>query len=137
MCSSDLVSGAVPNTVQVIAGTGLTGGGALTGSVTLNVAANTTQQLVGVQNNGVAVGTRQQLNFIPGTNITITTADDSAGGRVNVTVATSGLGTMATQNANNVNITGGTVQNVALTLDSLNSTPIGNITPSKIGRAHV
>ena len=32
-----------------------------------------------------------------------------------VTAATSGLGTMATQNANNVNITGGTISNVTLT----------------------
>ena len=32
------VSGAVPNTVNVVAGTGLTGGGALTGNVTLNLA---------------------------------------------------------------------------------------------------
>jgi hypothetical protein len=102
------VSGAVPNTVNVIAGTGLTGGGALTGNVTLTVAANTTQQLVTVQNNGVAVGTRQVINFIPGTNITLTTADDSANGRANVTIATSGFGTMATQNANAVAITGGT-----------------------------
>ena len=124
------VSGAVPNTVNVIAGTGLSGGGALTANVTLNVTANSTQQLVAVQNNGVAVGTRQVHNFIPGTNITITTADDAANGRANVTISTSGLGTMATQNANSVTISGGTIQNVALTLDSLNSTPIGNVTPS-------
>ena len=37
---------------------------------------------------------------------------------------------MATQNANNVTISGGTIQNVALTLDSLDSTPIGNSSPS-------
>ena len=37
----------------------------------------------------------------------------------------SGLGTMSTQNANNVNISGGTIQNVALTLDSLDNTPVG------------
>ena len=124
------VSGAVPNTVNVIAGTGLTGGGALTGNVTLTVAANTTQQLVTVQNNGVAVGTRQVINFIPGTNITLTTADDSANGRANVTIATSGFGTMATQNANAVVITGGTINGVSLTLDSVNNTVIGNVTAS-------
>ena len=32
------ITGAVPNTVNVIAGTGLSGGGALTGNVTLNIA---------------------------------------------------------------------------------------------------
>lgn len=124
------VSGAVPNTVNVIAGTGLSGGGALTGNVTLNVTANSTNQKVTVQNNGVAVGSEPAINFIPGTNITITTDDDSANTRSNVTISTSGLGTMATQNANNVTISGGTIQNVALTLDSLNSTPIGNSSPS-------
>lgn len=124
------VSGAVPNTVNVIAGTGLSGGGALTGNVTLNVTANSTNQKVTVQNNGVAVGSEPAINFIPGTNITITTSDDSANTRSNVTISTSGLGTMATQNANNVTISGGTIQNVALTLDSLNSTPIGNSSPS-------
>jgi len=124
------VSGAVPNTVNVIAGTGLTGGGALTGNVTLTVAANTTQQLVTVQNNGTAVGTRQVHNFIPGTNITITSADDAANGRANVTISTSGLGTMATQNANAVVITGGTINGVSLTLDSINNTVIGNTTAS-------
>lgn len=108
------VSGAVPNTVNVLAGTGLTGGGALTGNVTLSVSANTTQQLVAVQNNGVAVGTRQVHNFIPGTNIAITTADDAANGRANVTIATSGLGTIATQNANNVSITGGNIDGTAI-----------------------
>jgi hypothetical protein len=124
------VSGAVPNTVNVIAGTGLTGGGALTGNVTLTVSANTTQQLVAVQNNGVAVGTRQVHNFIPGTNITITSADDAANGRANVTISTSGFGTMATQNANAVVITGGTINGVSLTLDSINNTVIGNTTAS-------
>jgi len=124
------VSGAVPNTVNVIAGTGLSGGGALTGNVTLNATANSTNQKVTVQNNGVAVGSDPAINFIPGTNITITTDDDSANTRSNVTISTSGLGTMATQNANNVTISGGTIQNVALTLDSLDSTPIGNSSPS-------
>ena len=41
-----------------------------------------------------------------------------------------GLGTMSTQNANAVAITGGTISGVALTLDSLNSTPIGQTTPA-------
>jgi len=37
---------------------------------------------------------------------------------------------MSTQNANAVAITGGTISGVALTLDSLNSTPIGQTTPA-------
>ena len=42
----------------------------------------------------------------------------------------SGLGTMSTQNANSVTITGGTIQGVSLTIDSLDNTPIGSTTPS-------
>lgn len=41
-----------------------------------------------------------------------------------------GLGTMSTQNANNVAITGGTTSGVAATGGSLNNTPVGNVTPS-------
>jgi len=41
-----------------------------------------------------------------------------------------GLGTMSTQNANSVAITGGTIQGVGLTIDSLDNTPIGSTTPS-------
>ena len=111
------VSGAVPNTTTITAGTGLTGGGNLSANVSLAVSANSTQQLVGVQNNGVAVGTRQIVNFIPGSNVTITTADDSGNGRANVTIAVSPgtLGTMASQNANSVVITGGTINTVTET----------------------
>ena len=60
------IAGAVPNTVNVLAGGLLTGGGALTGNVTIN------------------------LDSVPSGNV-------------------SGLGTMATQNANAVVITGGSV----------------------------
>ena len=61
-----LFRSAVPNTVNVLAGGLLTGGGALTGNVTLS------------------------LTTVPTANIT-------------------GLGTMATQNSNNVSIIGGTI----------------------------
>ena len=81
------VSGAVPNTRNINTSTGLSGGGNLASDLTLSVTANSTQQLVAVQNNGVAVGTRQIHNFIPGTGVTLTGADDSANGRANLTVA--------------------------------------------------
>jgi hypothetical protein len=60
------IAGAVPNTVNVLAGGLLTGGGALTGNVTIS------------------------LDSVPSGNV-------------------SGLGTMATQNANAVAITGGSI----------------------------
>ena len=97
--------GATPNTAYVIAGTALTGGGQLTGNVTLNLA-----------NTAVAAG-----SYGSATQVSQVTID--AQGRVtsaaNVTIAistanVSGLGTMAVQNANAVAITGGSVDNTTL-----------------------
>jgi hypothetical protein len=84
------VTGAVPNTVNVLVSGLLTGGGALTGNVT-----------VGLAN-------------VPNANVT-------------------GLGTMATQNANNVTITGGTengvsYSNVAITSGTENAVSYSNVT---------
>ena len=90
------VSGAVPNTRLISTGTGLTGGGDLTADRTLSVTANSTQQLVGVQNNGTLAATRQIINFAPGNNVVITTSDDSANGRANVTIGDTAAATFAT-----------------------------------------
>ena len=100
--------GAAANTVNVIAGAGLAGGGALTGNVTIDLA-----------NTAVAAG-----SYGSATNVSQITID--AQGRItnaaNVAIAistanVSGLGTMATQNANAVAITGGdaTLANVTVT----------------------
>ena len=43
--------------------------------------------------------------------------------------AVNGIGN-GTVSLANVTITGGSIQNVAFTLDSINNTPIGNVTPS-------
>ena len=97
--------GAVANTVNVIAGTGLAGGGALTANVTLDLS-----------NTAVAPG-----SYGSATQVSQVTID--AQGRVtsaaNVSIAisnsaVSGLGTMSTQNANSVAITGGSVDNATL-----------------------
>ena len=85
------VSGAVPNTRTISAGTGLSGGGDLSADRTLSVTANTTNQKVTVQNNGVAVASEPAANFIPGNNVVITTSDDSANTRVNVTVSVNSI----------------------------------------------
>jgi hypothetical protein len=92
--------GATPNTTFVLAGTGISGGGQLTGNVTINLA-----------NTAVVAGT-----YGTATQVSQVTVD--AQGRItsasNVAIAiansaVSGLGTMSTQNANNVTITGGSV----------------------------
>lgn len=44
-----------------------------------------------VAKSGTTTGTRRKINFVPGTNISITTADDSAGEKVDVTIATTGV----------------------------------------------
>ena len=135
------VSGAVPNTVAVTAGTGLNGGGALTGSVTLNQTANSVQQLVGTQNNGTAIGTRQIINFVPGSGVTLTGADDSAGGRSNVTIAvTTPLpapgtsGNILTSNGTSWNSNAAPVTGVTITDDtSTNATRYVTLTANTSG----
>ena len=104
--------GATPNTTFVLAGTGISGGGQLTGNVTINLA-----------NTAVTAGT-----YGTATQVSQVTVD--AQGRItsaaNVAIAiansaVSGLGTMSTQNANAVTITGGSVT-ANLTSNNVNLT---------------
>jgi hypothetical protein len=97
------ISGAVPNTVNVIAGTGMSGGGALTGNVTLNLA-----------NTAVDAGTYGNASAVSQITVDAQGRITSAG---NVTIAiansaVSGLGTMSVQNADNVAITGGNITGI-------------------------
>jgi hypothetical protein len=111
------ISGAVPNTVNVIAGTGMSGGGALTGNVTLNLA--NTAVAAGIYGNASAVSqitVDAQGRITSAGNVTIAIANS----------AVSGLGTMSTQNANNVAITGGTVNGI--TGNVVGAVPNGTIT---------
>jgi hypothetical protein len=48
---------------------------------------DTSTQRVRVSKGGTLTGTRQEINLIQGSNVTITTADDSANNRVNITIA--------------------------------------------------
>jgi hypothetical protein len=87
-------AGGVPATRQVLAGVGLTGGGDLSADRTFAVVNDTTTQRVRVAKAGAVIGTRPQINFIQGANVSLTVADDiAANNQVNVTVAatTSGL----------------------------------------------
>lgn len=108
--------GAAANTVEIIAGTGLGGGGNLTANVTLDLA-NTavTPDTYGDATNVAqfTVDAQGRLTAAANVAISISTA--------NVT----GLGTMAVQDANNVAITGGSV-NVP-TLEGANVTITANL----------
>jgi len=111
------ITGAVPNTVNVLAGTGMSGGGALTGNVTLNLA-----------NTAVATGTYGNASAVAQFAVDAQGRITSAG---NVTIAiansaVSGLGTMSTQNANNVAITGGNI--TGITGNVVGAIPNGTIT---------
>ena len=108
--------GATSNTTYVLAGTGLSGGGQLNANVTVDLA--NTAVTAGVYGNASAVS--------------VVTID--AQGRTTNAVSTpiaiantqvSGLGTMSTQNSNNVSITGGSI-NVETT--NLTATTAANAT---------
>lgn len=79
------------NLSNLTAGTGLSGG-PYNGSsaVTLSVASTLDSNArVAVEKNGSLVGTRRAINFIEGTGITLTIADDSANEEVDVTINSS------------------------------------------------
>jgi hypothetical protein len=109
--------GSTPNTAYVLSGTGLSGGGQLTGNVTLNLA--NTAVGAGTYGSASAVGSftvDQQGRITSASNVTIAIANS----------AVSGLGTMSTQNANAVAITGGTVNGI--TGNVVGAIPNGTIT---------
>ena len=60
------VTGAVANTRQVIAGAGLSGGGDLTLDRTFTVVPDATVQRIRYSYNGALVGTRPEINLVPG-----------------------------------------------------------------------
>jgi hypothetical protein len=127
------VTGAVPNTVNVLASGLLTGGGALTGNVTVGLTSVPVANVPGAVPNTVNVLTSGLL---------------SGGGALtgNVTVSltsvpfanVTGAGTMASQNANAVAITGGTVDNVVIGGTTPNAATFTTLTAnstSQFGRA--
>lgn len=134
------VTGAVANTVYVLAGTNLTGGGALTGNVTINSAYNGTVTSVtaGTGLTGGTITTTGTINLANtavtagsyGNASTVATFTVDAQGRLTAAgntaiaianTAVSGLGTMSTQNSNNVTITGGSINVQTVNLTSTTS----------------
>jgi len=90
------VTGAVPNTVTIIAGTGLTGGGSLTGNVTLSAPANTTNQKLTFKLSGATIGSEPAVNFLAGNNVSISALDDTANTTVNITTSVNAINVTST-----------------------------------------
>jgi hypothetical protein len=62
-------------------------GNGVAGNPTISVISNSSTQKVEVtKNSGAVVGTRKQLNFIEGSNITLTIADDAGNDQVDITI---------------------------------------------------
>ena len=95
----------VSTTRTITAGTGLTGGGDMSADRSLSVVSDSTTQRLRTSKAGTLVGTRQEVNFIEGSNVTITTSDNAGSNRVDVTIAAaSGSGEANT--ASNVGVGG-------------------------------
>jgi hypothetical protein len=70
------VTGAVPQSRQIVAGLGLNGGGSLASNVSIAVTPDTTLQKSSIYNSGVPIGQRSTLNLIGGAALTISVADN-------------------------------------------------------------
>jgi hypothetical protein len=83
--TTDLAAKA-PNSRQIITSTGLTGGGDLSADRTLSVVTDSTVQKIEVAQAGTLQGTRKRLNFIAGSNASLSVADDGINNKVDITV---------------------------------------------------
>ena len=99
------ISGTVPTSRTITAGTGLTGGGDLSANRTLAIATTgVSATTYGSASSVPVIAVNTQGQITSATNTTIAIANTQV----------SGLGTMSTQNANNVTITGGSLNAVAI-----------------------
>ena len=126
------IIGAVAVSRQLTAGHGLTGGGDLSADRTLAVLDDSTTQRIDIRSAGTLAGTRPAINFIAGSNVTVTAADNAGSNRVDVTIASTGGGTPASPSGavqfNNGGAFGGSAN---LTWDNANGRlGIGTAAPS-------
>ena len=104
-------SNTIPNTDITGLGTLSTQNGTFSGTSSgTNTGDQNIFQTIAVsgQSNVVADSTADTLTLVAGTNIALTTNATAD----SITIATSGLGTISTQNANNVSITGGSITGI-------------------------
>jgi hypothetical protein len=128
----------VPLARTVTAGTGLTGGGALSANISLAVAPDTTVQRHEIAKAAALIGTRPRLNLIEGANVTLTVADDAANNRVNVTVASTGGGAGSqTPWASNIDGAGFQLNQVSKVGISSGLTAIGQLIAGGLGQVRL
>lgn len=87
---------------------------------------NTGNARVGVENNGTLVGTRRNINFIPGSGISLTMADDAANEEVDVTIAVSAAAGVSSFNTR----TGAVTLSSSDVTTALGYTPYNSSNPS-------
>lgn len=115
----------VPSARTITAGVGLTGGGTLASDITIDAEFGTTAGTICQGNDARLSDARTPTSHThPASEI----SDSTAAGRTILTAADAaaqrtalGLGTVATQNANNVTLTGGTLQGVGVVTGSYTS----------------
>jgi hypothetical protein len=66
-----------------------------------------TQKVEVVKNGGAVVGTRKQLNFVEGSNVTLTIADDAGNDQVDITIDAAGGGGVSDGDKGDITVSGG------------------------------
>lgn len=78
------------------------------GTITAAAITNSSVQRIEVtKNSGAVVSTRKQLNFIEGSNVTLTIADDAGNDQVDITVAAAGGGGLSDADYGDITVSGG------------------------------
>ncbi len=106
---------------------------------------STTQKVTVRKNSGSDVGSRKRLNFIEGSNVTLTVSDDASGDEIDITIASSGGGgggsgdvTGPASSTDNAlarfdGTTGKVIQNSGATLDDSGNLTANNLSGTNTG----